>query len=368
MFDSICALHYLWSIAISSRVTHEVVLSVQMPPRGKKAEKAQQPFDKATKGLKDLKHDMSADEIAAARKQLNDLEKDAGEKRKAESNMTYFLKTTGELQKGDRLTGDKRKEFLMLYLAKQAREKGTDVQLSTEKVVIHSMKTQKYDRWMSKFQMEKEFGAMKTQKWIDSGKLPKRPDPVTQEDSEDMSQWQVPEEVDVKENEDKQVVNQKTNKALNKEGDIAEAEKSLADIADNLVPGSSQKSGEGPDIKQEPEAQTNPLDALGIMKDTRGILRKLRDIEMEAKLIRDGSTSMAYAKNLHTDLVAYLPKLASTIKAVEKLMLASSSEVLNVDEMKRLDTKVCALMERFDEMHGWAVKFGLAKQAKRARR
>jgi hypothetical protein len=302
----------------------------------------------------------SKQEVDAAKQVLLELEGDSAAKRKAESNMSYYLKSTGELVKGDRLAGDRRRDYLLLFLAKQARDKNAVVSAKSSHTVSKKSLHQVKKIWWGKRQMVDNLGETRALSWIECGKLDKRPCPVTGKDDEDHSEWHCPQDEDVDQHEDHVQVGEDTHKTLDGESSVKDLEAQLADMGGNLVPAVKTAQENGIVVKIEAGApESDPALELPILKDTKGTLRKLRDIEMEIKVLRDVAQNVPYASMLCNDMHSFLPKLTTAIKATEKLMLNASATDLNMPEVKRLDLKVVELKQKFEIMHSWGVKFGI---------
>lgn len=129
--------------------------------------------------LSELADSLSAADLATAKQVLADLDKDGKEKKRIESNMTYYLQQSGEAAKGSRVSGDARRQFLLLFLAKQAKDKTSTVASDTSHVVEKLATNKKMMSWWSREKMIKELGEIKAKAWIASASLSTRPDPVT---------------------------------------------------------------------------------------------------------------------------------------------------------------------------------------------
>jgi len=91
-----------------------------MPPKGTAAAKLEAGTGgKKLELLAEVSASLSKEDLDEAKKVLAKTEGDATEKRRLESNMTYYLKKTGELEAGASLRGDRRRNFMLLFLAKQ---------------------------------------------------------------------------------------------------------------------------------------------------------------------------------------------------------------------------------------------------------
>ena len=122
-----------------------------------------------------------------------------------------------------------------------------------------------------------------------------------------------------------------------------------------------------PGVKDEEESLDDKLKKLNVVKDTRATIRKLRDMEIEAKMVKDSAASAPYAEKLCQDVATFIPRLGTVIKNVDKLMSVSNLSTLNFEEVARLGNKVIDQKCKYEAMHTWAVKFGLLTGNKRQR-
>lgn len=339
-----------------------------MAPKTKTKPKAKVPDVRPT--LKDMAGDFTSEELTHAEQAIADASKEEKHKRRLEASMTYYLKQSGELNPGQRLTGLDRQQFLVLFLAKQAREKGSYVKSSTvDEVENLNIKDEK-KIWMGKEQMEKKYGETRVKRWLEKDALEKRPDPVTGSEDDDMAEWAVPRD----EVSWKGINRQKTGTQVDKDFNDKDKQDALkthgdevGDMVASMFP-SLAVSSSGGEIKTEKDGE----DALAIgdllvMKDTKSQLFKIKNAEVEAKLLRDQAADVKYADALHADLKDIVGKLNSCSKAVEKLLLTKSQEGIVPTEVLRLDQKVKILLGKFDDMKVWGRKLGIG-QAKKAKK
>eukprot|EP00959_Pyramimonas_sp_CCMP1952_P302606 6331568-Pyramimonas_sp.AAC.1 len=223
-------------------------------------------------------------------------------------------------------------------------------------------------RWMGKEQMEIVYGKKRVRVWLDSGKLDSRPDPVTGSTDEDMQDYKIREDAELEINsEDVKLGIQNKGDELSGDG-VAELQQQFDDMTSSMLPQLGVPPQRMQEVKaEEPDDGSDPFEKLEIMKNTKESLRKLRDTELDAKLMKESSNGESYAAALSSDIANFLPKLSACIKAVEKLALTPKKEVLNFDDIQKLDSKVTSLMEKFSSMRGWAVKFGFIPASKKKR-
>ena len=70
-----------------------------------------------TKLLNALKAELTEKDLADAKAALAKAEESSTEKRRMEANMFYYLKKSGEVPAGSSLRGDRRREYLVLWMA-----------------------------------------------------------------------------------------------------------------------------------------------------------------------------------------------------------------------------------------------------------
>ena len=83
---------------------------------------------------------------------------------------------------------------------------------------------------------------------------------------------------------------------------------------------------------------------------------------------RETAKATKYADTLVSDINTLSSKVGPAIKALEKLVINKNAP-LNLNEVKRLDERTKAITMKFDELRGWAIRFGIiATQSKRQRK
>ena len=340
-----------------------------MAPKKKAAKVAAK---KEVPALADLKSTFSEDDVAKAKEKLAALESDAAEKRRAEANMTYYLKKSGELQDGERLQGDERRRFLLLYLSKVQKDKNAKNQASSSHDVSHIKATENNGVWMGLEQMIKVFGEKRVQRWRDSKKLEKRADPITGDSDSDVAEFKTPQTIEKDEGREETKNSSATTRELEDEGAIEEHEKSLKHMAANLV---SSLKGSADDIettkvvKTEPsDSSSNPLADLSVLSDTKNLVKKFKAIELDAKILKEKAATISYADKLASDLGNFTSKCANVSKALERLLMKDPKEVVNAEEAKRLEGKVKTLTESWVTLSEWGRRFGISATGQKKRK
>ena len=335
----------------------------------------------AREALSKLKDSFTQSELDVATKAIEDASSNEKEKRRLEASMTYYLKQSGELEPGQRLAGQDRQQFILLYMARQAREKDSVVRAKTMDEIENTSEHDKGKKWMGLEQMKRVFGEARVKRWMDSGKLPRRPDPIIGDSDSEVAEFAVPQEKE----RTLGISRQKVVTEVEAEGDGKNNEEwlkiqadKMIDMASEAIPSMAAGSkadgagmkAEGAGMKEEgagskaERAAIIDLSSLDIMKDTKAILMKIKAAELQVKVLRDDSAGGKYADALHNDLKDSVGKFGGVVKAVEKLLLTKSTEGLVPTEVARLDSKVKGLMDKYDEMTTWANKLGILASKK----
>ena len=168
--------------------------------------------------------------------------------------MTYYIKKEGLWPSNGRLSGEQRKSYLTSFAAKQAKfrestligsgnmaellfrfetlsslhvcldfvvhidihssnfdfplpncvvsgykEKNAEVKQASGVNVGQNQISKALNKWKCKHTMTNEYGQARTDGWISSGRLKKRPDPVTGSELDDFAEWYCPSDNDVTE-------------------------------------------------------------------------------------------------------------------------------------------------------------------------
>ena len=341
-----------------------------MPRKAKTAMKTETNPDK--KALADIRKDLTSEEVQAAEKALRELDADKDKKRRVESSMSYYAKATGEAYEGERITGQRRREFMLSFLAMKSRSDKSNTTMSSEHSVTQKATAGTRKRWMGKHAMINQYGEKKAMAWIESNQLKRRADKITGSAEDDMCDFYIESDFEEEAAEDETSAQLQAKSELDNPESFAETSSQLADMASASVPSlglPASSSGEPRPIKTEPiDTDVDPLSKLKIMQGSLGELRMLRDYEIDVKMMKEEASKMDYAAALAADASAYLPKVAACIRALEKLVLTNNKEILNVQECVKLDAKVRAVCEKYWHMHSWAVRFGFAKPRKKARK
>ena len=184
----------------------------------------------------------SQEEVLAARKIIQ-----ASSEKELKSKMNSFgawLKKQDDVDP-DIVTsrGEKRKEWLELFLAHQMKSKGAQKQAMVEKTVARKKQEYVDHHWWSQETMDKEMGPMKGAAWRSSGSFEWKPCPLTKSTEPHMIVYAVP--VAWKRLTDEDVTAMKVN--LQSEA----TQQDLQAIDDMFMDGGDTSGGCEPEVKTE---------------------------------------------------------------------------------------------------------------------
>ncbi len=325
--------------------------------KGKKAEK---------KTLERLK--LSEAEVAEAKKMLED--KDA--KRRANSNMMYWLKTQNKRDAYDEATPAERKQFANHWFAWSLHQ-GTAEQ--TSKRSVGNEKVQKdISRWWSKHKIIETYGQDKGQAKInmyDKDAKKHRPDRDTGLDGEWHRECHALEDEAEDKHYDGTQHDLNISKDLSTEQEKAEAAADMsaigldADSAKSVAEGSgSASSGAAKHVKVKVEGQKPDEDLKtfeSIKTKPKNVLRSVSDAITELKrmfeVCNDDSHRKKYTEPLHGDITKLLPKLKADFVNVERVLLSLNRSKPTPDtDILACARKVDKNIEQMNELTDWFIK------------
>ena len=236
-----------------------------------------------TKLLNALKAELTEKDLADAKAALAKVDESSTEKRRMEANMFYYVKKSGEVPAGSSLRGDRRREYLVLWMAKTMKDKNAVVSIDTVHEV--SSKTESNDgaEWMGLEQMRRIHGEERVKAWMESGKLIKAPCPVTGSLEDNLADFKVPKKTESKIGSEEFKHGSKSSKEGGSEAEWLVHQATMADMAGNLVDQlmGLAGEGEGTEVKTEAEAaDKESLENLAVFKNTKvlpaGLARECR--------------------------------------------------------------------------------------------
>ena len=294
---------------------------------------------------------VTAKEVADAEKVL----KDETEKRRANSNMMYWLQLQDKRAEYDNLSPKLRKEFALSWYAWSLREGDTT---KVSKRALGAEKREKdVGKWMSKQELINKYGETKAKKKIaalDLKPARHRPDRDTQDDGEWDREYRVFEDETEENNFD--IVNKelRNSKECNGEAERAEAEEDMNSfklLNEGGANTAAASSGEPPEkrVKVEGELPDEDLKTFQKLKtNPKAVLRTVQENVTEMKRMFEISSQPSkakYTETIRTDITKLLPKLKADYTAVEKLHLSQSKS----DDAAIPDPEVLATARKLDK-------------------
>ena len=266
------------------------------------------------------------------------MEKDGKERKRLESNMTYWLKASGELPAGEALRGQRRYDFLVAWVAKLAKEKES---VSTARSSHDNVQTEgqvKEDDWWCKAQIVREFGEDTGMAMILSKRMPERPCRVTGLSTPDLVEYNIcVKDATSSKNEDINKVGSDTNRELKTQEEAKSHLEMVGDISANCIPQLAhlkveKEEGTPPvgetalavPIKVE-KVGPPPVDvgALWVWRDKKGAVKKLSGISFEIKLIMENGKDIA--NNVFTNMYGVLLFVSVNLHVKNVLIVRTTS-------------------------------------------
>ena len=270
-------------------------------------------------------------EIAEARKMLED--KDA--KRRANSNMMYYLASRGEREAYDQCSSAERKKFALEWFVWSIKESEVK-HVTTRKLNIQTKATDTA-RWYSKHKLYELFGAEKAQAKIEKlEKDPKRhrPDKDTGLDTENHREYMIFDDETQNNNIEDLEHTLTSTKDITSDQAKAEAEEDIAALCTDVSiavgrPAPAAATGE-PRIKVEGAQPAEDLKTFDSIKSKpKHVLRNLGDAVTELKRMFEMCSDpkrKKYTEPLMNDITKLLPKLKSDFTNLEKIHLRSATD------------------------------------------
>eukprot|EP00959_Pyramimonas_sp_CCMP1952_P209887 4391403-Pyramimonas_sp.AAC.1 len=131
----------------------------------------------------------SETELAAARSLLAGIDEKA--KRSKMASMVHFLEKNPDLVASSS-RGQQRQQYLQYFLVHQMRQKNATSTETVKETTSNLQQKIAQVHWWSADRMDREMGAVKAQRWRDSGKIKNRPDQLTGSTDKDHIEWCVP--------------------------------------------------------------------------------------------------------------------------------------------------------------------------------
>ena len=270
-------------------------------------------------------------EIADAKKLLEDKDR----KRRANSNMMYYLATRGEREAYDQCSSAERKKFALEWYVWSIKESEVK-HVTTRKLNIQTKATDTA-RWYSKHKLYELFGAEKAQAKIEKlEKDPKRhrPDKDTGLDTENHREYMIFDDETQNNNIEDLEHTLTSTKDITSDQAKAEAEEDIAALCTDVSiavgrPAPAAATGE-PRIKVEGAQPAEDLKTFDSIKSKpKHVLRNLGDAVTELKRMFEMCSDpkrKKYTEPLMNDITKLLPKLKSDFTNLEKIHLRSATD------------------------------------------
>jgi hypothetical protein len=263
---------------------------------------------------------------------------DENAKRRANSNMMYWLAQEGKRDNYDSMTPSDRKAFALAWYANSAKE-GTMTKSSKRKFGI-TKKEVDIGKWMCKKEIVDKFGETKGRSKInmlDAMADRHRPDKDTGEDGEWHREYKIFEDEEEATNYESVDHELASSKDLDGEAERAEALENIAstnlldkgtklatptDASSGVTFGASTVKVEGQkpdeDLKTFNKVKSNPKAVLRTIQDNITELKKMFEVAQDPSRIK-------YTETLRNEITKTLPRLKQDYTAVEKIHLKSGS-------------------------------------------
>ena len=297
----------------------------------------------------------TAEEIAQARAALAAL--DARGKKSKMSSMAFFLKNSPEsaLEKGTR--GERRKEYLELWMVHSSRGKQAKLALANSTSVTQEVQKQQNMCWRGKHKMQLEMGPAKAQAWIDSGRVGERPDSMANEKGEWLTEYGVPQEWAGKQWSAKTTATLSAKTAG--DGDKAKIMEELAhEVEDDITAkalGVSAK--DDPKVKAEPKEEQTEDERMiqSVQRDPKSWLRLHQDMRLQLMEVIARTEGKKFMDNLLDECNKLLPKVKSLVTIFEAMLSKKPDDKW----LPTLCKKIRSASDTYDDIIDHAVRLAI---------
>jgi hypothetical protein len=304
---------------------------------------------------------VSEKELTEAKRVLQSAE----EKRRANSNMMYWLNSQDKRAGYDAMSPADRKDFALSWFAWSLKEselkKGTKRRVGTDKIEKDE------STWMCKKEIIDMMGDAKGNKkikWLDTQPDRHRPDPDTKDDDEDSREYRVYKQTEETTNFDNIAHELDSSKAISNEKEKLEAEEDMASFG--LLKSSTKGSessgqvgeiaptGTASSVKVEGQQKDEDLKTFHRMQSSpKMVLRSIQEAITELKRqfeIASDPKKARHTETIRSDITKLLPKLKISYNSVEKIHLkAATSDAVSDPEVlavaRKLDKEYASLSE-----------------------
>ena len=295
-------------------------------------------------------------------------------KKRANSNLMYYLKYHGNKEAYDASPQQVRKDFFVAWFADKL--KNGETTSSGSKDIGTSKEDGREYKWVSKHFLVKAFGKEKAEARIASGKMLNRADPLTGLSDE----WNIEYKsfLDVGSEMEKEAQNHRIHTEMKVESEAAKTQL-MEDWFDARLQNDGEAGSSSPPvyIKQEPteaeskdeKQKTEAQNKLNKTIETlttnpRHILKIIGETVTTLKCMFQSTMGNRYTEKINEDIGKLLPKFKSDFKTVESFVTKSTHDMdkfAGTDEgevvIRAVATKLEGNYEKYNELCEWHSKF-----------
>jgi hypothetical protein len=310
-------------------------------------------------------------ELKAAREAL----KSRDEGRRANSNMMYYLKSSGSKVMYDHMSASDKRDFFIKWFAKKLSE-GTTKSSSSQQALLVS-ETGNEHEWMGKERMISALGEQKTLAKIASNVLATRPDPDTGKNGEFDIEYKVIF------GKGKKVESELISHTLRTESEVQEADNTTAmediaaastaagDACSLAVDIKVEPASKAASSPREPDEATHQKTFDALQKNPRQVLRACGDTIINIKQMFEATQGGKYTEVLNTDLGKILPKFKSHFTSIE-ILVTRAPKADNDDDAEAVLLAIAKKLDndyaKYNDFTEWYGKLFAGKQPKKAKR
>lgn len=308
---------------------------------------------------------VSASDIAKAKEAL----KDEKAKKRANSNMMYYLQSKGQKDDYASMSVAERKHFFEVWFADKM--KGGETASSSTKDIGSDKQSGSTFQWVSKHHLTTLLGKEKAEARIASNKMLTRPDSVTGL----MDEWSLEYKLytDGGSEMDIEKTNHRLDTVVSVVGEAAKADALEDWCAARIRDEGSSSSAPQVYIKQEPmekeskdtKQRTDADKKLAktvdsLTRNPRQILKVIGETVTTLKCMYQSTKENRYTQTLNEDIGKLLPKLKADFNAVESVVTASDP-VAGSDDGEAVIRAIAERLElnydKYNDLCEWHAKF-----------
>ena len=305
---------------------------------------------------------------------------DAAQKKRARSNLSYYLQINGLTDSFEAMEKDEKTKYMTSWFAQRVTEKKGELTNTLKTVKEGSINTERGRAfiWVTKEKMEIEIGKEAAKEKIASGKLQTRPDPDTGSTSEHAKEYKlyrtVGSEMEVTKN----------GQRLEQEEDVAE--NGLQEAVDNIdgtlaalgqgrggssADGRGNAFGDAVKVKQEPQGDSSPEPSNPhlatfntLQKEPQKVQRKTADELTDLKQMYEATKDKKFFAVINQETEKLIPKVASLYRRLERVVVEGISDEATLQALAKTKGE---LGKSYDEVAEWYGRMNPGK-GKKARK